>query len=405
MQIFLFLLIPLIGTLLAIFFFKKEYQQKTILINGVITIIISAIAILIVKSVSISNAEADTEYWGYYYIKAQRYEAYTTWVDKLCYRTETYTCGTDSKGNAETCTREVSYDCSYCDEHSEYYIAYDNNGKQHDISRELYYLLLKKWNINEIFHELNRDIEYNFSCGKDGDMYQINWNGDEKSAHSITVEKTYTNKLQAAHTIYDFADISDELADTLHLYKYPSIDKYQQQTAIIGCDMRGFVTPNEYDSWYNQLLYINGSLGNWKQSKVFLLFYPNTSTEDIAIQQQSYWKGGNKNEMCICIGYNSYSGKLNWVRCFSWCENKRIEVELREDIMELNTLNGNLFKLNDIIKHDIIKYFNRRHFKQFNYITVELPKKAYTISLILVLVFSMISVIITYNMMSNKYRY
>lgn len=403
---FLACLIPFIGTLIT-FYFVRKGDKIVYIVSGVIIIAIVFLTTFIVKYVSVKNVVDDTEYWGYYYVKAERYEYWSSWVDQTC--TRQVANGTDSKGNT-TYTTET-YDCSYCDKNPEHYIAYDNKGNEYDISKDFYYFLVNKWQTNEIFVELDRNIHHDGSCGVDGDMLYVRWDGDPNKAHSITVEKTYTNKLQAAHTIYDFEKITKTEADSFGLYDYPAINNYYEQNPIIGDNLRRFFnTEEEYNNWYNQFLFLNGKLGNWKEAKIFFILYPDALTQDIAIKQENYWQGGNKNEMNICIGYNSRTGDLYWVRAFSWCEQKRIEVELREDIMTFTKFDAKtLPEMQKWINYDMIKFYQRRHFRDFNYINVDLPSSAYWWAISISILFTIIGLTILPTQIEkssyNSYRW
>lgn len=377
-QIYLFLLIPFALTVGAFYLSKQDDVKRLALITGGIATSLCFLAILITKYVSVNNVTSDTEYIGSYAVTAYRVEAYSTWVDKTC--TRQVACGTDNKGNTQYCTE--SYDCSECEYHPEYYSMVDNYGKETSISKEEYYKLKEMWNSSETFTELNRHIVYHGGCGKDGDMYSIKWDNLPEHSFNITTEKTYENKLQACATVYDFEKIPDSIATKKELYAYPPI-KYFEQPSLLGFEKLEIpMSYKRYVEINNKFKHINGRLGKSKQVKMFLLVFKDES-QSVAHLQQNYWQGGNKNEIVICVGYDSKTKNLSWVRAFSWCVDKRIEVELREDIMELGKLtNENLDTLYTIIKNDIILHFNRRHFKEFNYLNVDVPDSAYTWSMV-----------------------
>lgn len=407
LQIYLFLIIPFIFTVGAFYLSKKDKTKKIAVIVGLSTILLSFLAILLTKYVSVNNATSDTEYIGSYVVKAYRVEDYSTWVEETCYRQ--VACGTDSKGNTEYCTE--SYDCSSCHYYPEEYFVVDNLSKETSISKEEYYRLKKLWNSTETFIELNRNIDYHGSCGKDGDMYSISWDGLDIHSLNITTMHTYENKLQACATIYDFETIEDSVAIKDGLYSYPPIN-YLEQSPILGFEKLGIpMSYNRYTEIENKFKHINGELGNVKQVKMFLLIFKDNSQE-IAIKQQNYWKGGNKNEIVICVGYDSLTKNLSWVRPFSWCSDKKIEVELREDIMGLKKItNSNLDTLHNIIKNDIFLYFNRRHFKEFNYLNVDVPKGAYILAFFFTCIITGIGFFIGYQITKdinydkwNRYR-
>jgi hypothetical protein len=60
---------------------------------------------------------------------------------------------------------------------------------------------------------------------------------------------------------------------------------------------------------------------------------------------------------------------IQWVKPFSWCDNKRIIVDTREDIAELNKFNAKA--ICNIYDENIPKYFHFKSFKDFNYLTFE----------------------------------
>lgn len=91
---------------------------------------------------------------------------------------------------------------------------------------------------------------------------------------------------------------------------------------------------------------------------------------DIAIKQKNYWDGGNKNEVVICVDVDRNSGRINWVYPFTWGENKRISIDLREDIANMETLN---FTAMYHIVDKATEGFTYRDFKQFDYLSVDPP--------------------------------
>jgi hypothetical protein len=113
-----------------------------------------------------------------------------------------------------------------------------------------------------------------------------------------------------------------------------------------------------------------------------LLFFKNKDV-DIAFKQEAYWANGNQNEVVICIGYSG--NKINWVRPFSWSENKRTLVDLREDISELKTIDLN--KMYPLILNSIkLNYHYRDLDKDFEYLSVDLTEHELIVAYLLILV-------------------
>ena len=105
------LLIPLV----AMIFLALKFPKRMAIWEYIILLAIPLAAIFVAKQVSIHSQTTDTEFWNSYATRAFYFEAWNEYIHKTC--TESYACGSDSKGNTTYCTR--SYDCSYVEYHSE----------------------------------------------------------------------------------------------------------------------------------------------------------------------------------------------------------------------------------------------------------------------------------------------
>ena len=367
MIVWLFMFIPFIGCTIAYFKWKKSFVWWELLIPTFACFI----TILIMKFSVETSLVSDTQYKGGMIVEARYYEYWSTWIHKTC--TKEYACGTYTTGSGKNKTTHTkyctkTYDCSYCDDHSPYWMVYDDQGNSWSISESKYKSLIKQWSATEEFVDQNRSINYHFGCGKDGDMYKIKWDGNILSSEPSTVEASYTNKVQAAKSNFDLRNISSEEAEKLKLFNYPTIDKYSQNT-ILGLDSMRFLDIPHKNGAKIMFNYFNGYYGPKRKIRLFVLLSSDKNI-DWAIKQKYYWDGGNKNEVVICIDVDRNNGKINWVYPFSWSKNKRIEVDLREDISNLGTLQFTpLYKIIDQSTED----FAYRDFKEFNYLEVDPP--------------------------------
>jgi hypothetical protein len=99
--------------------------------------------------------------------------------------------------------------------------------------------------------------------------------------------------------------------------------------------------------------------------------------------QEAYWKGGNKNEMVVCIGLSSRTRDLQWVKAFSWTPNRTLLVEIRENIMNTKKFSGKA--LYEVLRRDL-EGFQRKQFKEFSYITVDPPSWAITVTFLITII-------------------
>lgn len=349
------LLIPIILTIISYVVWHKCFVwQELIIPTG-----ISALSVLVSYYTLKTISMRDVEYNSFLIVEARYYEPWETWVKRTCSYT---TC---TGGKVKVCTTHY-YDCSYCDYHSARYEAIDNFGHSFDISQSKYNSLIKKWSSSPKFNELNRSINHHGSCGKDGDMYSISWDNKIESSESSVLEKPFENIVKVSHSAFQFPEISEETADSLKLFHYPEIYDFYKQRAILGLEYTGF-SHAKRDSIQTKFEYLNGRLGPKHKVKVFTLIFKNKPI-DIAFKQEAYWDGGNQNEIVTCIGLND-KNMIDWVKPFSWCDNKRIIVDTREDVSEIKHFDAD--KIIASYNNNISKYFKYKSFKDFNYLTFE----------------------------------
>mgnify|MGYP003300289174 CR=1 FL=1 len=127
---------------------------------------------------------------------------------------------------------------------------------------------------------------------------------------------------------------------------------------------------------------------NLQEDKDFFIFLPE--------MQKSYWEGGNKNEFVVCLGIKGDS--IIWSRPFSWSDSPNMEVLSRQYFIDNPKLD--LVKYADWLKDTIPNEWQRKEFRDFNYLQIELSPIQYIIILILVLIYN---VGISYWVIKNEY--
>lgn len=358
-------LIPIICCIIAYFIWGKKYQWWEFLLPTIVCFLM----IFIIKITAEKSLISDIQYKSGLIVEARYYEYYSTWVDATCYTTESYACGTDSDGRTIYCTKQVPYDCSYCDENPPYWKVYDDQGNSWRISGEKYIQLVKLWNKHNFKKiDLNRSIDYRRSCGLDGDAFSVSWNQKVETSETSTWSSSYDNKPQVSKSNFDLTEITKKEAKKYGLYDYPVIQKYNQEF-ILGIDSVRFLDKKHKLQAKQLISFFNGYYGPKRKIKLYVLLFSDKPLET-ALYQKSYWDGGNKNEVVICIDVDKNNGKINWVYPFSWTVNKRVEIDLREDISNLDTLD---FKNLYPILEKSTEKFVYRDFKEFDFLSVDAP--------------------------------
>ncbi len=357
MSIWFSLLIPLIGAFMMLKWFRKNLTWWEVIIPLGVCFLFIAIFKLIVETVEVN----DTEYHGSIITEARYYEYWETYVHRTC--TRTVSCG-------KNCTTTVTYDCSYCDENPARWTVINSRGEEFDVSQDFYNYLMRKWKSSQTFYELNRSInDGGWGCGQDGDMYYIKWDGDPMTAESTTTGHWYENRVQAAHTAFDYPEVNEEDVKTYTLHEYPEIDGIFQET-VLGMDRVSWMSRKEKDRMIQWGKYLNGHLGTKKHARIYILFFAD-KPQISANMQEAYWDGGNDNELVICIGLSSKSKEVQWVRPFTWSPERRLIPDVREMIMAHKVFDPDSIARS--VWSQVDKEFKRKDFKEFSYITVEPP--------------------------------
>lgn len=333
------------------------YKAEITILEALLPPVIVAGVILLFGFLAKKNLTTDYEFWTGYVVEARYYEAWDEYIHKTC--TETYACGSDSKGNTKYCTR--TYDCSYVDDHPAYWRMYDNNGVTFKISKTRYHQLVNKFGGKQKFVDMHRDYH-----SRDGDMYKTVFTGPRDKLEVAVSRHSYENRVQASNSVYKFKNISADKAKKYGLYDYPKVDRNYKQRHILG------VNDQEAE---RKMELLNGLLGKEKQVKTFIFYY-NSMNSDIGEYQRDYLKGANKNEFILCLGKDSVTNEISWVYPITWNTNKILGIDLRDKILENPKMTPS--QISDLLYDEIQKNFKRKEFKDFEYLEVELPFK-YTV--------------------------
>ena len=116
---------------------------------------------------------------------------------------------------------------------------------------------------------------------------------------------------------------------------------------------------------YNDLLMsANGDLGPSKQANVIIMEV-NSADPSYEYYVEQEWLRGKKNDVIVILGITQHP-KIDWVAIVSWTTSAELKVELRDALMELGRVDDP-DKLVGIIKEQVTQKFQRRHFKDFEY--------------------------------------
>src|SRR5690606_21768759 len=139
--------------------------------------------------------------------------------------------------------------------------------------------------------------------------------------------------------------------------KYPEVFDYYRMNRLLGD-----APVKDPDAWNRQLEDINGHIAAQKQAN--LLIVTTKGNKDFYFALQQAWLGGKKNDVVLVVGLDGLD--IKWADVLAWSQTKDINVQLRNDIMDLGTMDRE--KVLNIFKFDTLKYYKRKPMHDFEYL-------------------------------------
>jgi hypothetical protein len=375
MEIIAFTL-PFIVAIILLIFFRKETTPK----EYVLLILPSIVIFFVVRLIMFASSSVDTEYLGDYITKVRHYDEWDEWVHRTC--TRTYKVGNT--------TRVQTYDCSYRRYHPEKWSYFDSRGKEHSIySKKEFEKVKNKFNSKMVFVDMKRRY-YRI----DGDAQDYYWNKTKETSYTVTSTNLYKNKIQNSRSIFGFEEITKKQAKELGLFDYPCIECLDQIPVLSDSF---YVSKQNIDA----IKYINGFYGRKYQFRLYILLFPYDKGVEISELQRSYWCGGNKNELVVCLGMKDNT-QIGWCNAFSWCDSPKLDLLTEQYFNENDSLD--LIKYSNLITEGLERGdWKRKEFNDFEYIRRELSNSQCIWLVILLLLYNIgISIYIITNDIKNK---
>ena len=355
MTIWFALIIPVLFAIVALVYFRKRLAAW----EPFIPVIGTLLVIIFFRYIGVSSLTKDNEYWGNYVVEVRWYQHWDEWIEQQC----SYDCNCSTDKDGTTHCQTCYYDCSYRRDHPEYWSMILNDGSEITISESYYNVLKKRFGTPSVFVNMNRDF-YRI----DGDMYMTKYPNTYAAFEYYALSHTYTNKVQASTSIFNYPEVTQKDKDQYKLYEYPTLVNDRLNAILTTKSTR--VTMAEQ----KRFDYINGKLGLFKQVRVWVCIF-NSNDDRAGFMQEAYWKRGNKNELVICIGVDK-SNTVTWTRVFGWSKEKLIDVETRNYVLSQKKLN--LDALGTWLYPEIDSKWKRTSFKEFEYLSIDPPQWAIT---------------------------
>jgi hypothetical protein len=323
------LIVVIIITVIFYFLNPKKYKWWEFFIPLLATLL----AVIVSKVIIEKNAVSFTEYWGSSISYIVEEEPWNEWIYKTC--TESYPCGTDSDGNTKYCTR--TYDCSYQEDHGPKWYCITTIGEDINISEKQHDKLIKQFTTPKNIIKTRRNHSSrdwavhskgtkfeNMRVGKTSNVYKTEWNKTDDTRQAVATKHKYENRIKTSDlSLFNIAVVTDQEADSLGLYKYPTLkDNLNYPTILGGVDEK---TQDMFQK-------LNGKFGPTNQLRLWILLFENKPSI-YGQYQENYWVSGNKNELVICIGLKN--NEIQWSHAFSWSTSSTFTAEVKNKVLDL----------------------------------------------------------------------
>lgn len=334
--------------------------------------ILSTLLIVIIFKFTTDSARVNfKEYWGENIVSVFEEEPYNYWKTETCSRQ--VACGTDSKGNTQYCTEY--YDCSHQEDVGPKWYGITVSGKSIYVSEKMYDRLKLQFNTQPIIVKIRDNYDSDDRCvssrgtkfeGKDvgetSNIYQCNWDRKDHTAQPVFSQHLYVNKIKASDlSVFNIKVVDKKEADSLKLFTYPDFKNEFKFPTIIGDNPNDFI--------HEKYRRLNGKFGTSNKLRLWILIFKDKPF-NISNYQENYWVRGNKNELVICIGIDK-SRNIKWTHAFSWTYNQTLVSEVKQKALDLKVLNDQTYNQYYDYLNSNLDRFEKRSFKEFDYLTVE----------------------------------
>lgn len=387
------LIIPILITVYLFMFHRQDIKFW----EPLVMIAVALICIIVSKAISEGVQVHDTEYWGHLGVAIIHEEPYS--YMSTCSRS---VC--TGSGKNEVCTTEY-YSCVQ-DVSRACYLAYltrsdKGSGNKMEfgtyrISYAKYKQIDERWKHNG--HKFKQVHDDYYNRKNHGGKHQVYWDKNWETAEPMVFEHSYTNKVQASDSVFNFEDVTEEDIKTYGLYKYPDVSSGYESVTIL----------DRFKNWKTDkyFRYMNGELGPRKQVRVWVLIFKNQS-EIAAAMQEALWKGSNKNEFIYCIGVDK-DYNIQWCKIITWSEAQELKIKARNFVStEMKAISEeSLLDLGRWSTVNIGLNFVKKDWKEFDYLTVEPSMAAIVITYIITLIVSLgVAIWTVKNQFHDRGRY
>ncbi len=158
----------------------------------------------------------------------------------------------------------------------------------------------------------------------------------------------------------------------INVYDFYNIDRFVTP---------GFSVPDAAQ-WNRDISNMLRTLGPTKQVNAIVVI-AKTDDPNYEYALRDAWEGANKNDVVLLIGSKTWP-TIDFVRVISWTKNETFKIELRDNVLEVGTVDR--VKIMTLLQAQITKNFERRRMREFEYLEGQIDPPNWLLYLVFALV-------------------
>jgi hypothetical protein len=341
--VYLALLIPLIVTGIFYYFKRREFVWWEFFIP-----IASVLVAILISKAIIDHARVQfNELWGSTVTAIYEQEPYNYWQHQTCSYTTTDSKG-NSTTHYYDCSHQVDEGPAWyavTDLKEQFGITekmHDELVKQFKTNRTI---------VNSHTNYSPRDRASGSRgtkfegkrVGQTSYEYKTIWNGDDNTRKAYVSQHSYENKIKASDlSIFNIKIVKKAQADSMKLFEYPRYNGKGLFRLTDGLNYPTIVGDSTISKeTQEKFKRLNGKFGPSNQLRLWILIFEN-KPEMIAEYQENYWVKGNMNELVLCIGKRGK--EIQWSHAFSWAKSDILTSAVKDEVMNLYTYKDSTIK-------------------------------------------------------------
>lgn len=346
---YLVILIPIV------FFFALSYYDKRMKLWELIALVVFNFSFAFTFNYfACKSALHDTETWSGKVVSTLHRPAWVERYDEAIYRTVTH--GT---GKERYTTREFSHYESRTRHHPEDFHTFDTFERCVAIDQKRFEEIAKLFGGYKPTEGVRRTGDHNSRMISGDSNDYVAFCGDK--IYPVTILKDWENRVKACPSLFSYPLVNGG-------FEYPLNYDTFKSDRLLG-EARKIIDILEWDK-------LNAVLGPKKKVNLIAVGFVDKDIKE-SFNQEAKWIGGKKNDLVITFSLSQ--GKISWVRVFGWSESDLVKRNIESLILKEG------FILNKI-EQIIIKDYEKKDWKKFNYLEVEISFSNYVWFLVIVLI-------------------